>query len=326
MTLHPESELILERIKSEKVPALYHFTDIDNLPLIIDLGGLHSKEFLEQNGYLDQIKCGGNLLSKGLDIHHGNWDKISLSWCSRHPMAYSREQKQHLCYVIVDTRVALRNGVIFTNKNATDSYHTRSEGIDGLNNVNFDAVRATFPYTKETKKLKQAEILVPEYVEIQEIKFVAFRSQSSLEEAKRLCHKNPEFIEKFTIAERVFHLQAPYAYVQSHFLTSAVVTNENVTENILQPQTVFSIEEHAKITLVVAQKLIYETKYSVRFLNKDKEIISSVTEKFFYSGEYWNWFEVDSDLFTEGIYTAEFYLSGNEGDIRQFIIPFSVTN
>ena len=120
---------------------MYHFTDIDNLPLIASLGGLKSKNFLENGGLLDEIKTGGNQLSKALDLRWGNWDKVSLSWCPKLPMTWYREQEQHLVYIVTPLDLALRTGVVFSDKNATDTLQNRAEGMNGLQNVNFKAVK-----------------------------------------------------------------------------------------------------------------------------------------------------------------------------------------
>lgn len=318
-----EKILMIEKIKGEQIPALYHFTDINNLPLIAELNGLKSKEFLEKNEYLKNIRTGGNEISIGLDASRGNWDKVSLSWCAKHPMAYWREMEQHLCYIIVDKKVAVQENVLFTDRNATDSLHTRNKGILGLNNVNFDAVRSTYPYpTIEIKKQKQAEILVPDQIEIESINYVAFRSQSSLDEAKRLCNNYPEFVKKFTVAERVFYLQT--SYVQTHSLTSKSVDENKVLTHTYSNETVFYDTENGKITLLIGQKLIYGTEEIVKILDSSGKEVFSKTETASFGGEFWSWYEIDFELFSEGNYTADFYLTGTKEKIKQFSIPFSI--
>ena len=101
MQLAQDAEEMLNYLKRYDITHLYHFTDIENLPLIFEMGGLVSKQKLENHGLLESIKTGGNPLSKELDEHWGNWDKVSLSWASQLPMAYYREQEQHLCYIVV---------------------------------------------------------------------------------------------------------------------------------------------------------------------------------------------------------------------------------
>lgn len=143
-------------LQQQRIAVLYHFTDIDNLPLILQAGGLRSKKWLERNSMLDRVKTGGNQLSKDLDLRRGNWDKVSLSFCHGTPMAYRRETEQHLCYAVIKLDVVLREGVQFTDRNATDSNHQRGEGLQGLNLVDFSAIRASFPYKDgEEKKRKQ---------------------------------------------------------------------------------------------------------------------------------------------------------------------------
>ena len=61
------SAKILKIFEENNISSLWHFTDIRNLPLIKELSGLRSKEFLENNGYLGNVICGGNELSHQLD-------------------------------------------------------------------------------------------------------------------------------------------------------------------------------------------------------------------------------------------------------------------
>lgn len=120
-------------LRGHRIGCLYHFTDIDNLPLILEGNGLRSKEWLERKGWLDRVKTGGNQLSKDLDVAHDNWDKVSLSWCLKHPMAWWKEAEQHLCYLNVSLGVALRDGIVFTDRNATDNNEQRGTSLEVSN-------------------------------------------------------------------------------------------------------------------------------------------------------------------------------------------------
>jgi hypothetical protein len=66
--LHPEAQAILARLKQERITALYHFTNVENLPGICRLEALYSKQILESRGLLSTVITGGNPLSHSLDI------------------------------------------------------------------------------------------------------------------------------------------------------------------------------------------------------------------------------------------------------------------
>jgi hypothetical protein len=85
---------------------LFHFTCVDNLELIAKCGGIWSKKKLENARLLDEVITCSNKLSHKLDKNYGNWNKVSLSFCYRHPMTYSiwddlaerPPQSAYICY------------------------------------------------------------------------------------------------------------------------------------------------------------------------------------------------------------------------------------
>ena len=172
-----------------EITYLFHFTDLSNLGTIAKYG-LLTKATLEKKGALGKIKTGGNKLSKNLDIVHKNWDKVSLSWCTKIPMSYYREQEQHLCYLQIDSLIAASGNVYFTDSNAVDSNHKREKGIQGLKYVDVQSINSEYPYKDpEEKRKKQAEILIPYDIESSKIIKISVRSNSALKEAKRRCHE-----------------------------------------------------------------------------------------------------------------------------------------
>src|SRR6185295_9115930 len=146
MSIDPQAARMQLILRGHRIGCLYHFTDIDNLPLILDAGGIRSKEWLERKGWLDRVKTGGSQLSKSLDVAHDNWDKVSLSWCLKHTMAWWKEAEQHLCYLIVNLGVALQDGIVFTDRNATDNNEQRGMSLEGLQLVDYAAVQDPFAY------------------------------------------------------------------------------------------------------------------------------------------------------------------------------------
>ena len=143
--LHPASEQILQRLRRERINSLYHFTCVENLPCIRQAGALCSKDKLEKLGLWPCPDPGGNETSHNLDKHHDNWDKLALNFTAHTPMAYWKKQAKHLCFFSISTKAAALDRVLFTDTNATSTIepHKRLPGLDGLNLVNFSAIRAT---------------------------------------------------------------------------------------------------------------------------------------------------------------------------------------
>ncbi len=94
-SLDPSASAILARLRQEEISALYHFTNVENLPNICQQKALYSKQILAQKELLSTLVTGGNPLSHDLDHYHGNWDKVSLSLTPHTPMAYNRKRAQH---------------------------------------------------------------------------------------------------------------------------------------------------------------------------------------------------------------------------------------
>ena len=136
---HPEADKIRALLQRHGISAVYHFTAVDNLGLIFREGALYSKAVLETKGLLPNIITGGNQLSLSLDQLRGNYNKVSLSYCPRIPMAFHTEQKTHLCYIVIDPDVCCLPDTVFTDRNATDNQHRKAKGLAGLQMVDFEA-------------------------------------------------------------------------------------------------------------------------------------------------------------------------------------------
>ena len=187
-TLHPDAGGILARLRQERIPCLYHFTSIENLPLICRLNGLCSKQRLQNASLWPCPNPGGDDLSHTLDRRWGNWDKVGMNLTPRTPMCYRKKRQKHLCFFVLLPDVATHAGVVFANTNATATGHQRAEGLSGLDLINFAAVRAhPRPWDKDGwHRPVQAEILVPDYVALDLVTEVVFVSPASLQEGERL--------------------------------------------------------------------------------------------------------------------------------------------
>jgi hypothetical protein len=119
VSLHPDAGQILQRLRQEQITGLYHFTSIENLPLIREMNALCSKAVLETAGCWPCLEPGGNSLSHNLDHWNGNWDKVSVNFTPHTPMAYHRKRASHLCFFVLRIKVAAYAGVFLLIKTLT---------------------------------------------------------------------------------------------------------------------------------------------------------------------------------------------------------------
>src|SRR5437667_8374190 len=226
----PDAAAIASQLKHEGIVALYHFTSIENLPGIADAQALCSKQDLEDMGKWPPPEPGGNDVSLDLDRKNNNWDKVSLNFTTCTPMAYGVRQEKHLCFFVVSILVAEREGVTFTNTNAAAGNQDRAVGIDGLNLVNFDAIRSDpRPGDKDGwHRPVQAEVLVPGRISLTDVTEVVFVSQASMEEGVRLWGGRPH--PSFRVEERFFanYPRAARPNINFPFLQRVVLTDDIV--------------------------------------------------------------------------------------------------
>lgn len=212
--------------------SLYHFTSVENLSLIAQVGALCSKQTLEDQGRWPCAEPGGDDLSHRLDRSNDNWDKVALSYTPRTPMAYRRKPLRHLCFFVVRLDAACLDGVIFTDTNAaaTSRAVRRGEGLAGLDVVDFAAIKSQpRPWDREGwVNPVQAEVLIPDCVPLDLVERVVFVSMASLEEGRRLWGANPSpafIVDRPTFADMRDELN--FSYLETVLLTEAAVTKDN---------------------------------------------------------------------------------------------------
>lgn len=217
---------VLRRLEQERIGTLYHFTSVENLPSISEDQALCCKEDLDGRGKWPAVP-GGNALSQSLDAHHGNRDYVELNFTLHNPMAHYRKRERHICWFIVEPRVAALPGVLFTDTNAAANDHRRAGGVDGLNLVSFDAVRsAPRPWDRDGwVRPVQAEVIVPGRVALADVREVAFVSEASREEGERLWSARPH--PPFVVSPTLFG-DAPDAPPTFPHMVRAVLTDQQV--------------------------------------------------------------------------------------------------
>lgn len=238
IVLHAEAPAILSRFKKEGINAFYHFTSVDNLPMILQAGGLLSKECLESRGMWPPPKPGGNPLSHSLDRQYGNWSFVSLNFTPHTPMVYHKKREDHLCFIVVKPEVGLWETTIFCETNAAKRDHQWGRGVAGLNEIDFRQIRAVpAPNDSVWKRKVQAEVLVSDMISVDYFSDFAFVSEASLEHSQRLCgllRPHPKFVVKpelFSDARAADTVDMPHVdmpHVNTIAMVNYLITNENI--------------------------------------------------------------------------------------------------
>lgn len=154
-----------EYLQQNDINKLYHFTDSSNLFSIIKNGGLLSWWACE-NEDIHINRPGGDDLSRSLDSHKHLEDYVRLSFCEKHPMMLTPENKKRIpdpIIIEINTDVCDMDGTKFSDINATTSNPKPSigEGLDGLKSVDLHVVKRNYHnLTEEERQKYQAEVLV----------------------------------------------------------------------------------------------------------------------------------------------------------------------
>jgi ssDNA thymidine ADP-ribosyltransferase, DarT len=311
--------MILERLQRERIAALYHFTSIDNLPSIRDTDRLCSKGVLCDLGQWPCADPGGNEVSHALDQQNGNWDKLSLTYTPRTPMAYHKKLQKHLCFCVIDVGAATLPDVVFTDTNATSTIfpHKRDTGIKGLELVNFQAARVRpQPWDKDWIRAVQAEILIPEALPLAYVREIVFVSEASLQEAERLWGNTAH--PTFRVSPQMFSNDPGALTFNFAFMKQCILTDVEIDENNANQAHVSRVELQrdrterifALIASHVTAGTVAETIWS------PGNIRSAHT--FNTSGNYRHWPRIEAKRLPVGECQVEYRLGG----VRWATIPF----
>ncbi|WAB90344.1 DarT ssDNA thymidine ADP-ribosyltransferase family protein [Pseudomonas citronellolis] len=166
----------------------YHFSSIENLDSIIELGLLSTNQKLQRNvTHVDVaaagIQCRRGAMevpgSQGRYVH----DYVPFYFAQKTPMQLSvilkkNVDQQFLIYFAVPLRIIdARQGVFFTNASANTDVPPRFFGAtesERLNDLNWPIIEnAKWKYPDDNERhQKMAELLVPDYVSMGEVAYI----------------------------------------------------------------------------------------------------------------------------------------------------------
>lgn len=161
-----------------RIPHLYHFTDVRNLPMIKELDGIYSTAKLKE---IDaKFQAGGDEQSLQLDVRSGMDQYVHLCFDLRHPMeSYikARDRDASLVYLEIDRAILYQDGVRFSTGVAYAQgvqTYTIEEARDG-NMIDYQVLYTFMPWGDPVVKPRRraaelCEILVPDYVSMKFIR------------------------------------------------------------------------------------------------------------------------------------------------------------
>ncbi len=164
-TYKKDHKEITKFLRDNYTVRFYHFTALDNVKSIWEMGGLYSWYTLKQKGIIIPVP-GGTELSRTLDTRFGLQDYVRLSFCEDHPMAYRLiKQGKDVVLFEISIEVASLNNTLFSNMNATDSNHQHGGKLADLEKVDFLATHKSY-VSRESPYFKthQAEVLVKSFI------------------------------------------------------------------------------------------------------------------------------------------------------------------
>ncbi len=149
--------------------SLDHMTHISNLDSIFKYGLLaHSNPYKQvdiSNSEVNNRREGKENIY-GRKIH----DYVPFYFNPRNAMMY-RNKDEDIVILAFSKKLLLKNGVLFTNKNASTNSVKFYDDLNGLNKINWNSLTSNSWYDKseEVKQIMMAEVLVHKKVSIKNL-------------------------------------------------------------------------------------------------------------------------------------------------------------
>ena len=164
-------------IEKQGIKKLYHFTDRDNLPSIIQNGGLYSWADCEEKGIVI-AKPGGSDSSRLLDARDGLQHYVRVSFVTQHPMMYVAMNEGRISNPVlleIVPQVIYWKDSMYADRNATKNGARVGGDVEDFKAIHFSAVKARkhFDLDEDEQKFYQAEVLVKNFIPLEYIKNIA---------------------------------------------------------------------------------------------------------------------------------------------------------
>ena len=158
------------------IQKLYHFTDRDNLEVIINNGGLYSWKDCEDRGIVIPKPGGGGpgSLSWSLDAKSGLQNYVRVSFTQQHPMMYIAMNEGRISNPVIleiDPDVLYEETTKYSDRNATRNGALIGDDVEAFKRIHFQTVKARnhFDLDTEEQPFYQAEILVKNFIPLSKI-------------------------------------------------------------------------------------------------------------------------------------------------------------
>lgn len=160
-------------LRQNGIKKLYHFTDRDNLPLIIQHGGLYSWADCEEKG-IKIPRPGGGQLSRDLDCRDNLQHYVRTSFTQQHPMMYVAMNDGRISNPVIleiDLEVVEWKDTKFADRNATRTGANVGGSLADLKKIHFNSVKAKkhFDLDDDEQPFFQAEVLVKNFIPLKYI-------------------------------------------------------------------------------------------------------------------------------------------------------------
>ena len=170
--------MVSPKDRLHRIPHLYHFTDVRNLPSIQEIEGVYSTAILNEMG----VTCwpGGDQQSLDLDVQLGMNQYVHLCFAKKHPMAFRVQERKtdaHLFYLRVDRAILYQDGVQFsTGVGYAQGVQTVPvEEACNKEMIDYEVLYTWMPWDDpkvqaRRNEAEMCEILVPDYIPMEFIR------------------------------------------------------------------------------------------------------------------------------------------------------------
>ena len=167
---------IKDILEQNNIQKLYHFTERDNLEVIINNGGLYSWKDCEDRGITIPKPGGGGpgSLSWSLDARSGLQNYVRVSFTQQHPMMYIAMNEGRISNPVIleiDPEVLYEESTKYSDRNATRNGALIGNDVDAFKRIHFQTIKAKnhFDLDTEEKPFYKAEILVKNFIPLNKI-------------------------------------------------------------------------------------------------------------------------------------------------------------